>query len=498
MNHSIDLHCHPSLKSYGRSFSTSNPGENPKDRSKRSSIWHYDPPQGLDIPLNKLIGLTRFSQSDLTAVAYGNIQIICASLYRVEHGLVNFNFTGTGNLTDFAANFISGLGIDRINYLQNHKGYFSDLEKEYDYYKSLDGVLIPFKDDIKRKYIIVKNYTDLEEKIRQAESEIDCQTIFIILTIEGAHHFFDNREQIQPDDVTTYKENVLINIRKIKNWHHKPFFITLGHHFYNGLCGHAESLRDFIQDLLTDQEFMMNTPVNSLGWEVIKELLDNTNGKRIHIDIKHMSYTSRVEYIRYLKNERSAEYTAKQLPLIISHGACNGLSSKENPVYHPGLEGTAKNMFVGDINFYDVELLEMARSGGIIGLQLDERRIGSKQYIKSLKKTFASTTERRHSNSKLLWNNIQHIVQLLDAHNLFAWDCIAIGSDNDGIIDPINLFWTSEYMDDLIQYIERHAFNFLNDTDIRFNVAANKISAAEVVQRIFYGNAKEFIRKYYR
>jgi microsomal dipeptidase-like Zn-dependent dipeptidase len=242
---------------------------------------------------------------------------------------------------------------------------------------------------------------------------------------------------------------------------------------------------------------MMDTSFNALGWKVIKSLLDNTNGKRIYIDIKHMSYKSRIEYYRYLKTNYSSEYAARELPLIISHGACNGLSSKENPVYHPGLEATAKNMYAADINFYDVELIELAKSGGIIGLQLDERRIGSKSFIKSLKKG-DSTNEKRHYGSKLLWNNIQHIVQLLDAHGLFAWDCIALGSDNDGIIDPINYFWTSEDFDDLVQYIERHAYNFLTNPETKFNVSANAISAAEAVHRVFYGNSFEFFRKYFK
>ncbi|MEP7266582.1 MAG: peptidase M19 [Saprospiraceae bacterium] len=498
MPYSIDIHCHPSLKPYGRSFSTSTPRKNTKDRSKRHSLWHYDPPQGLDIPLQKLIGMTTFSQSDFSALAYGNVRIVCASIYCVEDGLVNYNTLGTGELTDFFANLVSGIGRDRINFLQSNKDYFNELVNEYQYYKDLDGEIIPFKDDIKRKYVLVKNYSDLEEKMRKNEADPGIETIFVIITFEGAHHLFNSKDHIQSNDLITHEAEILQNITTIKSWDHRPFFITFGHHFYNGLCGHAESLRDFIQDLLTNQEPMMNTPMNDLGFKLVEALLDDTGGKRIHIDMKHMSYLTRIGYIRYLKTRYPDEYAAKKLPLIVSHGACNGLSSKENPVYHPGLEGTSKNMYVGDINFYDVEILEIARSGGIIGLQFDERRIGSKQYIKSLRKLFASRTERRHSNSKLLWNNIQHIVQLLDAHNLFAWDCIAIGTDNDGLIDPINLFWTAEDMDDMIQYIERHAYNFLSDPSTAFNVAANKITAAEAVQRIFQGNSFEFIKRYFR
>ena len=155
-------------------------------------------------------------------------------------------------------------------------------------------------------------------------------------------------------------------------------------------------------------------------------------------------------------------------------------------------------MYPGDINFYDEEIIEVAKSGGILGLQLDERRIGSKAYIKECHVTTLSNKVAMHSNAKLFWNNVQHIVQLLDKNNLFAWDCIALGSDNDGIIDPINKFWTSEEVDDLIQYVERHAFNFLKKPETVFQVPANKITAAEAIDRIFNSNAMEFIRKYFR
>ena len=57
MSYSIDLHCHPIIKSFGRSFSTREVGINAKDKSKKkSSIWYYDPPQDLlDIPLQKFL-----------------------------------------------------------------------------------------------------------------------------------------------------------------------------------------------------------------------------------------------------------------------------------------------------------------------------------------------------------------------------------------------------------------------------------------------------------
>ncbi len=88
-------------------------------------------------------------------------------------------------------------------------------------------------------------------------------------------------------------------------------------------------------------------------------------------------------------------------------------------------------------------------------------------------------------------------VGALQAFSAYGAHFIGVKSDNDGIIDPINLFWTSEEMDDLVQYIERHAHNFLSDPASEIKNDYNRISAAEAVQRIFHSNSMEFFRKYF-
>ena len=45
-----------------------------------------------------------------------------------------------------------------------------------------------------------------------------------------------------------------------------------------------------------------------------------------------------------------------------------------------------------------------------------------------------------HYRSELVWKQIQYIAELLDDNDLFAWGNIAIGSDYDGLVDPLNSF----------------------------------------------------------
>jgi hypothetical protein len=80
------------------------------NKSKKNSIWYYDPPQGLDKVLQKFVKLTKFSQSNFSALAYGEVKIICASMYSIEHGLVDLKFADTGPVADILANFVSGIG----------------------------------------------------------------------------------------------------------------------------------------------------------------------------------------------------------------------------------------------------------------------------------------------------------------------------------------------------------------------------------------------------
>ncbi|MGB4847014.1 MAG: hypothetical protein WBP41_03800 [Saprospiraceae bacterium] len=487
---SIDLHCHPTTKPFAKSFKTTSPGTAGTRVTQENCIWHQSPPDALDRLLQRLLGLSKFTQSDFTSLAWGDVRCICASLYSVEKGFVDINVLGEGPFADVIAEFASSLGSKRVDFIQNNNNYFSDLVREYEFLKALHKRVITLIDG-KRQYILVKNFIELDHYVHMEKEDDKIRNIYVVITIEGLHDLNSNFEG-EIDE-----PSFLRNLATVKNWEYRPFFITYAHHFNNKLCGHAQSLYGFPQHNLLNQKPGMNTGFTPFGWDVLKILLDNEDDKQIHIDIKHMSVMARKEYIKFLKTNHAEGYAMQKYPLIISHGACNGKKSDTNPTYTPGLETTAARMFPEDINFYDEEIVEMARSGGIIGLQLDERRIASRQYIRTLRVN-QSPNRRMHSNSKMLWNNIQHIIQLLDMNDIFAWKYVAIGSDFDGMIDPINMFWTAEEMDKLLLYTEQHAEEFFNDPHTIIKNQYNRITASEVVDRIFRTNAFEFFRTYFK
>lgn len=97
-----------------------------------------------------------------------------------------------------------------------------------------------------------------------------------------------------------------------------------------------------------------------------------------------------------------------------------------------------------------------------------------------------------HYRSELLWFQIQHILELLDNEGLFAWNCMAIGSDFDGIIDPLNSFWTTEELPYLADFLERHAYNYMQTA--QFKVATNKIDADIIIERVMSSNGLDFLK----
>lgn len=472
----IDLHIHPAIKPFGRSF-TRTPGKNNPDRNAKDSLWYFDPPTFTDKVLNISTSLTKFRQSDFTSLAKGGADIVFVSLCALEKGFV-MNSLGTRLPGDVVANFITGLGRKRIDHIQAMPDYFTDLEMEYNFYRQLDGHR--YKIDGKwHRYKIISGFHEIGEN-----EEPETETISVVLTMEGANCF---NAGLQLMGKTANEEEILNNIQKIKEWDHRVFFIGLTHHFYNEMAGHAKSLSGIVSKFC-DQTNGLNEGINQLGQNVIKSLLDQSNNKRILIDLKHMSIQSRIDYYKLLEKE----FPGETIPLIVSHGAVNGFRSPtekvEDDKYNYG------KFQPDDINFFDNEIVRIANSGGLFGIQLDERRLGSDS---ELKKNSPNLNRRKmlFYQSRLVWNQIQHIAEVLNRHNHYAWGIQCIGSDYDGMINPLNGFWTAEEMPLFDSYLEKHAYNFIASSMSENLKDYNRIKASDIVERFMHGNAYHFLRK---
>lgn len=481
--HYVDMHCHPSLKPYSKSFKYHPAKQNALDPNRKNSIWHYSPPNFLEKFVNRIVTLTKFTQTDLTALAKSKTKVVVVALYPFEKHFFGKEIIGVKGVTDVMVNLAASISQSRMDYIRSNNDYFVDLMDEYDYYKQLHNQVENIGGTT-YTYRLVRSYQDIENNLTQ---ETDSKKIInIILTIEGGHSF--NTGIDMNKDMASSTE-VMGNIAAIKNWEHRPMFLTLAHHFYNELCGHASSIS--IGMLKKNQNRGLNSGITELGFEAIELLLDNTDGKRIPIDVKHLSTVSRKAYYNLL----DTKYISKKIPVIASHGACNGKHSivQWNQTDFPEHEKWFCNI---DINFYDDELIRIARSNGIFGIQLDERRIGSNEAISESKMFFPKKRKQLNKKALLVWRQVQHIAEVLDKEGLFCWGIQSIGSDFDGIVNPINGLWSAENMKDLAEEMLNHAKNYLSKNLILLN-DFNRISAETIVERVMHENAMEFIKRNY-
>ena len=472
----IDLHIHPAMKPLGKSFNRQT-GINSQKRNRKNSIWNYDPPTLIDKAANIATSLTKFRQSDFTSLMRGGAEIVFVSLCGLEKGFV-MNKLGTSLPGDLLGNLVTGLGKKRIDHIQKMNDYFTDLEREYEFYRQLDGHKIKV-DNQWHRYKIVSSFNEIS-----LNTEPGVNTIFVILTIEGTHVFNTGLKMMGR---VVDPAEVLANVERVKQWDKRLFFIGSTHHFNNEMVGHSASLSGIVSKFC-DQKENMNEGFNELGWQVLRKLLDNTTGRRVLIDLKHMSVKSRNEYYQFLETEHPGE----TIPLIVSHGAVNGFRS-HNELVEDDLLNKGKFQ-PNDINFYDDEIVRIADSGGLFGIQFDERRLGSKS---ELKKTGPNLSRRKmlFYKSRLVWNQIQHIAEVLNRHNKFAWGIQCIGSDYDGMVNPLNGFWTAEDMPLFDSYLEKHAYNFITSQAAANLKDENKITASEIVERFMKGNAFDFLKK---
>ena len=136
----IDIHCHPSLKPYGKSFKYQPQKQNRLNTGRKNSIWHYSPPNFLERHVNLLLTLTKFTQTDLTALAKTDCNIVIISLYPFEKHFLKNRMLGFKFIPDLLVNLAAGVSQKRIDNLRNHSSYFQDLNDEYNYYMQLHNM----------------------------------------------------------------------------------------------------------------------------------------------------------------------------------------------------------------------------------------------------------------------------------------------------------------------------------------------------------------------
>jgi len=472
----VDLHCHPNLKSFNSGHPDPKVDMWPKLQHSISSPFAKTINDGSK-------GVLKESQCNLDTMAEGNVRVFNVSLYPIERGFLHLRNVPQilmgKNRINTLHEVITGFDGPRLTHLKKHDDYFADLQAEYDFVYKAQGK----SPDGKRKFVLVNNYAELEKAMESKN------TLVGILAIEGAHVLGTGNTLCEKLSQEELIDMLTHNIQTVKKWKVPPFSINLAHHFWNHLSGHATSFKPPINSVI-NQNKGKNKGITEAGWHVIRQLLSRENGKRVIIDIKHMSVAARKEYYNFIENYNYVNPT-DIIPIICSHSGMNGFSTMDSSIRENDV--AAKNrqhrLHRWSINISNEEARIIHRSKGLIGLMMDRGILGGMLTIKRIAE-MTDTRKQRNEYAKLFWDNAFQIVKAIEDKS--AWDVVALGSDFDGTITHMDPYESAAKMpffqQDLIQYLEDNRYQ----EDLWF-----KYTPHQLVEKIMSKNAMDFYKRFF-
>lgn len=457
-----DLHVHSSFKP----FNNYKGGKN-----RRNSLTFSDGPDDIwEHILEDRLTMVPYTQGSLTQAFYGKANVLFLSILpmeigwtQVENPLLNFFFQ---NKT--IASLASSISSERMGFVKSSNySYNEALQQEYDF--------ILNELDANRNHEILKK-VKIVNSISEAKAKADAGNISIILCIEGAHSVLNKKatqgisnlireakplindlnameqlikvhlENEQAELCRDLMESVDAFINQIKSWQYKPYYLTLAHHFFNGFSGHALSFPKMTGNML-NQTLGMNYGLTLPGKYLVRELCKLEKENKIFIDAKHLSIKARQEVYAILKEE--------QKPPMVSHSAVNGWSTYEKSYI---VNGKPEDRISGgekyerndndskfnnwSINLSEEEIAYLLKENSLIGIILDQRVLSNKVIALDISKNPRKHPERETIGGiAQVYRQIRHVCEVGLAHNFTLKESFAIlciGSDFDGLINPIN------------------------------------------------------------
>jgi microsomal dipeptidase-like Zn-dependent dipeptidase len=439
----------------------------------------------------------RSSQCHFESLMRGNVRLAFVSIVPIERKmmlmpLVNKRKKG---FNSFSCATGAEMEID-----------FHELKKhEIEYDKELYGhieLLLKFEKEpflVNNRhcsYEIVRSHEHLQQLL------LDPDKLAVVVNVEGGHALAHSIDMVDLSDTTAYRQRILLNIEKLKGLKtydnacgtldFAPFSIGLNHFFWNGLCGHARTVTN-VQSLVINQKDHLNEGMQPLGEQCINLLLDNQHGRRILVDIKHMSWEGRQWYYQHLRERRAA---GDDVPVICTHTAIAGVSCTDPLWLEKDGDKKSKNTFLDPwtINLCNEDIQAIHESKGMIGIMLDRFKLCGKLGEEMIKKTYEGSAKRRKVYVSIIMANILAAVRAVNQAS--AWDILCIGSDFDGLIRPFEIYNRSADFPDLAQDIH----DFLSAPwDIEHFMDAQSIeklkfglSPQSLTEKIMFSNLQTF------
>lgn len=519
---------------------------------------------GLASLLNDLFGGPFNSQSSPDQVKDSQLYLGVASIISLEHAFARRILHVLG--IDFS--HILPLNKEIVNKTKDGKtSYYAEFQQQVKMYLDSKATLeqAPY-------HIKYTGRKDWEGKTCQQITDIlknDNQQRYLVFSIEGGHNLSDvpirgsalsrtpelNLKDIQDNSELDF---ISINLCHLSYIPEQP------------LGGFAQGLNKQAQIAFSSEDFMPKAGLGltQLGKKVVRQALLHEK-RPVLIDLKHMSVYTRFHYYRYRESLINEAPAISRLPIITSHtgftftslnnyltkkqfrsttgqqdGAfvCiveseNRKIGKTNDSINSGLYGNPWT-----INLFDEEIIEIMNSRGMIGISLDQRILGAEKMVDSSRPEyfdpeyiareeweklfrdgqlpgaeklfdFLSIPSRAERHLMLLCLHIIYAVRVGNAGigwepGTSPWDHICIGSDFDGLINPINRMDNILKLSDLAAGLKKYlpvADKYLNTGDdnnarsLRYNNTDGSLDMDyldEAIGKFMYTNGLNFTARY--
>ena len=368
-NFFFDLHCHPTTKSF-----LCDGFWNPWQRIGKIN-------ETTTLPI---IG----SQSCLSQLHEGNVCIGVYTAAALELGYSSHWFVSDvlSKLPNLSNRLLKAINTGRLSYNQLLK---NELELLGKFLKDPGS---------SRNVQLLEFFPTTEETIEKMNTGF-----YGIMAIEGSHALYNRVDETC---------SILENLSKIKHQAKFSFlYLTLTHLAWNSAANQAYNNK-FIKDRVFKP---VKKGIGDHGYQIIDACYSNSNetyleqyklcdndainyssGKRILIDVKHMSAYARVQFYRHREDQGQAHipilathvgvtgFARKNLAdQIIDIGVCDSAKDKDLVlVNYKDVKGIGKTKFFPwSVNLYDEEIDKIVQSEGLIGLNMDRRILGLKKNL---------------------------------------------------------------------------------------------------------------------
>lgn len=518
----FDFHCHPAFKNLlAPAGSTLTPWDDIKVKLSVGKLFGRE----ITLGINQLFNGCFNSQSNLKQMQRAGVNLAGVVLYSIENKIAQ------GIMERKIAN------KGKINLLDPVK--LGEMQKGNDYYgwtkKTMDSLVNNAKPPAASKAGAGANFKFINSV--NEYNEADTKTVHGLLILEGLHNLCNDPFSATAE--ADFDNNFADFKARYKT---KIFAVNIPHMQDFPCASHA-----FGMQFINEEMFYPNSSgLSAWGKRLVKKMYDND----ILVDLKHMSYFTRTQ----LMAERNL-IGHDEKPLICTHAGLTGCHSnfrykflstrpkKTGNVWrirHCKPYGVVQDSSFNrsSINLYDDEIVMILQTNGLIGISLDQRILGfpidsvafqvndmpyEQEYIAAKEgeiffrgmpdpgdiAPYISNNDTMTGDDALLHgensvefhyyyflNQVMHILQVAKKGGFTiqqASSCICIGSDFDGLINPLDCCITTEMLSnfkDHLRQIMKSRPNFWKPLFIK----RNEVDADALLDGIFFTNAYNFLK----